>query len=456
MQMTTAFQKLSESTRKYSTRLLTSPLSKRDAWIAYFAVFVPAISYTFAVTHHSPKTLHKLQSVPTRATLLKLGFNRNPPLAVVYGPSLHSDIALRNLPIKQGIAHLQMLIRHVLAETEQGILILILLAWWQLTVGMSFALLKFLSADISYLNPHWLSSIRVFLVTVCGSLYIPACLSAIPDPLRTFDRCLMDVVNSLTAVSRADYKCFNRVCIFYGALYLSEIASANGTQIARDAWSGSRPHFAPLLWPYQPRPGPRSFRVWRRLLATALIRGERKRASARTLDVTLTAPLGSWLPGSEWYQRKWTTFFSVSSNSLQCRIDNMYQCHSAHRLRQCPRNPVRGFSVTPSTTMLSLPVDAVPVDVSPKPQKLVIPVIVSTHAGSDAPTAVPTTWPLYLKSIPHWERVLLNHVSIPDLPALLAALTTDADLLLASDGGATDTLGSYGCLLASGDTILVD
>jgi hypothetical protein len=121
MQMTTAFQKLSESGRKYSTRLLTSPLSKRDAWIAYFAVFFPAITYTFAVTHHSPKTLRTLQSGLTRATLLKLGFNRNTPLAVVYGPSLHGALALRNLPIEQGIVQLQMLIRHVRATLNMAL-----------------------------------------------------------------------------------------------------------------------------------------------------------------------------------------------------------------------------------------------------------------------------------------------------------------------------------------------
>jgi hypothetical protein len=96
LQMDTAHLKLSERASKYTRRLLSSPLDQRDTWIAYFACFIPAITYTFSVTHHSPRKLRRLQSPPTRATLMKLGFNRNTAHAVAYGPSYYGGLGLRD------------------------------------------------------------------------------------------------------------------------------------------------------------------------------------------------------------------------------------------------------------------------------------------------------------------------------------------------------------------------
>jgi hypothetical protein len=75
LQMKTVYSKLPERASKYTRRLLCSPLDKRNTWIAYFTCFVPGITYTFPVTHHPAKKLRLLQSAPTRATLMKLGFN---------------------------------------------------------------------------------------------------------------------------------------------------------------------------------------------------------------------------------------------------------------------------------------------------------------------------------------------------------------------------------------------
>jgi hypothetical protein len=100
MQMKTGNEALIETGRNFSRRLSSSSLSKRDAWIAYFVVFVPAMIYTLAVTHHSSARLRKIQSAPTRSTLIKLGFNRNTAHAVVNGPSRYGGIGLRDLPVE--------------------------------------------------------------------------------------------------------------------------------------------------------------------------------------------------------------------------------------------------------------------------------------------------------------------------------------------------------------------
>jgi hypothetical protein len=73
MQMKTGNAALTETGRNFSHRLSSSLLSKRDVWIAYFAVFVLAMIYTLAVIYHSRSRLRKIQSAPTRSTLIKLG-----------------------------------------------------------------------------------------------------------------------------------------------------------------------------------------------------------------------------------------------------------------------------------------------------------------------------------------------------------------------------------------------
>jgi hypothetical protein len=142
MQMKAGNKALTETGRNFSRRLSSSSLSKHDAWIAYFAVFVPAMIYTLAVTHHSSARLRKIQSAPTRSTLIKLGFNRNTAQAVVYGPSRYGGIGLRDLPGKQGSASITVFICHLRAGTQQGTLTRITLAWWQLRIGTSTPLLE--------------------------------------------------------------------------------------------------------------------------------------------------------------------------------------------------------------------------------------------------------------------------------------------------------------------------
>jgi hypothetical protein len=172
MQMKTSDEKLLEKDLTFSRRLVSSSLTKHDAWIAYFAVLVPAMTYTFAVTHHSANRLRKIQSSPTRSTLLKLGFNRNTAKAVAYGPSRYGPLGLRDLPVEQGIAGVTMLIRHLRARSTQGTLALIALSWWQLRLGTSKPPLEDPKFNTPYDTPHWLAAHRAFLASTDGSIHI--------------------------------------------------------------------------------------------------------------------------------------------------------------------------------------------------------------------------------------------------------------------------------------------
>ena len=55
------FKALLEKAGKYSTRIAKSGLSKYEVWIAYFACFVPAMTFTLAVCCFTLKELNRLQ-----------------------------------------------------------------------------------------------------------------------------------------------------------------------------------------------------------------------------------------------------------------------------------------------------------------------------------------------------------------------------------------------------------
>jgi hypothetical protein len=183
-QMKTAYSHLLASSNHFARRLAASPLSHQDAWIAYFAVYIPAMIYTFPVTTHSEKSLRILQTKALRPTLNKTGFNRNTPLAVAFGPKVNLGLSLRDLPTEQGIALLVMLVRHLHSQSYQGRLLFITLVWWQLFMGTSYPLLERPQELLPYDDAHILSATRQFLTTVNSTLHIPTLHSTLPVSLQ--------------------------------------------------------------------------------------------------------------------------------------------------------------------------------------------------------------------------------------------------------------------------------
>jgi hypothetical protein len=205
---------LGVTSNQFARRLAASPLSKRDAWIAYFAVYIPQMTYALCLTAHSAQQLRKLQSKALRATLNKLGFNRNTPHAVVFGPCIHAGLSMKDLPTEQGIALLIMIIRHLRSHTAQTKILRIALFWWQLVMGTSFSLLATPNLILLHDEAHIFSAARQFLKTVNGQLYIQEIADNLPRPLREHDNCLMDVICSMPNVTRAQQLACNRVRLY--------------------------------------------------------------------------------------------------------------------------------------------------------------------------------------------------------------------------------------------------
>jgi hypothetical protein len=417
------------------------------------------MTYTFGISYHTLPKLATLQRSSTRATLMKIGFNRNTALAVVFGAVTFGGLGMRHLYVEQGIAQLQLFIRHTRAGTDQGTLLRITLAWWQLAAGVSYSLLEFPSRIIHHLDDNWLASVRNFLSFIDGTLHVDKVCAGMPQSARSNDSNLMDSINRLPKLTKPDSLSFNRCRLFMGVTHLSEIATASGTAIARDAWEGTRARHTTLLWPFQPKPGPDSFRIWRRLLADAFLLDKRKRVELRTKDLALRHPVGNWLPSSEWLQSKWTTFYSRRKQSVYSLDPTLhrYNIHSQKRRSRWTSNGRNSLHhAKPSDVSTSLPDDAVPVDAQID-TVLHFPSVARIRQLPTPPTpGKAASWIAYINRLPHWDHQLVSANVIPDLGILLNVIETASTLYLCSDGGAKDKKGSYGAVLATEDTILAE
>jgi hypothetical protein len=319
---------LAGKAKDYYTRVFKSGLSTYEVWLAYFACFVPAMVFTFAVCSFTWTELQSLQRAPIRATLTRLGFNRNISRDIVFGSVAFGGIGLLDLCVEQGITQIQLLLRHLRAETPQGALLLIGLSWWHLVAGFSSSQWENTSANISYVKTSWYSSLRDCLGHVNGTIYIPPDEFIHWHPLRQHDQDIMAKVSAVDGVSRAELKFFNRCRLFLGVMYPSEISTADGLTLARDAWTGTHQRFSPLLWPYQPNPGSCSWRIWRRLLARVFLETVPTRATPKTKVLHLLTPLGAWLHESDWISPKWEYSFSLTTGKIYHAAGTQYTVHS--------------------------------------------------------------------------------------------------------------------------------
>jgi hypothetical protein len=132
---------------------------------------------------------------------MKPGFNRNTAHRVVFGPSFHGGLGFRRIFVEQGVSQVQLLLRHLRADSPQGQLFRITIDWWQLVMGISYPLLKHPDTTLPHQEAHWLSALRQFLHDLGASLYIDGLAEKLPPPLRECDTNLMDAVFDLPNIS---------------------------------------------------------------------------------------------------------------------------------------------------------------------------------------------------------------------------------------------------------------
>ena len=250
LQMKTELDTQETKSNNYARKLLTSLLTLFEAYTAHHTTYIPSVTYTFPIAHHKKETLNKLQSHVTTATMLKLKFNRHTSHAVTYGSLHYLGVDLIALHIEQGIAQTMILIQYLRSESDIGNLTLIALHWWHLITGLSQPLLKQTKKEIKYTGETWFYTLRQFLQRIKGKLHIPDTNKMIPPSLCINDEAIMEKITDKN-YDNSDIEKLNRVCIWMQVYNISEITSANRTEITQEAWTGTQKRHINTLWPVQ-------------------------------------------------------------------------------------------------------------------------------------------------------------------------------------------------------------
>ena len=127
-------------------------------------VFLPSVTYSFAVNFISPAKLWNLTKKTTRPFIAKLGFARSTPLNVVYGSRKYGGIGLHDFRVTQGVEQVCIFVKHWRShDSTAGKLSRIALAWAQHNSGSEFPLLEYPEYAVPHLETPWFSSLRSFL-----------------------------------------------------------------------------------------------------------------------------------------------------------------------------------------------------------------------------------------------------------------------------------------------------
>jgi hypothetical protein len=142
------------------------------------------------------------------------------------------------------------LIKHLRTPGHLQSLLQIILRWYTLLAGTSYAPLEYPYTDLPHLDSSaWLNSTRTFLSHSRSQLLIPS-LPLPPVPFREHDRILMDEFLKLHYMP-SQVKQVNYCRLFLRATRFSELTTLEGTSIDQSAWTGADRLDSPHDWPRQ-------------------------------------------------------------------------------------------------------------------------------------------------------------------------------------------------------------
>jgi hypothetical protein len=161
--------------------------------VVYWNIYLPGMGYSLPVTTFSEDELNHIQSTPIRAILPAMGYNRNMPKAVVFGPREYGGIGLRHLYIEEGSQQTATFMRHYRHGGRIGRALLIGLQWFQLINGTSYDSFEQPNRLLPHAVGSWFISIRQFLTASGFGLKFTKPLYDV-STRRTHDKVLMDDV----------------------------------------------------------------------------------------------------------------------------------------------------------------------------------------------------------------------------------------------------------------------
>ncbi len=452
---TSQFQVLRDRSITMANSLRRATISPHYATRFTESMYITSVGYPLQVTSFTRDQLHKIQSPYTQTILNKLGYCKNFPTVMVFGPKSHGAIGQVHLYNKQGTDATLMLLRHL--RMDYGLLfetLTIAIQWFHHYAGTEESPLVNTSIDMPHLLPGWMKMIRDYMRYSHCSLWLNP---KIHQPLRSrrlHDRILMETIcrSQLTKTTTTQ---LGYVRLFLQVDTLADIYNTRGSELYPRAihWEHAiQLHRTNKIWPIQAKPNKAVFDKWRSFL--------RKTFCVNQQSNRLRQKLGQWTRTHRDSTRE--AYFNPVLQYIFIRRQNSWHVHELI-IKHGSKYNAGKISETLLYETTELPLTCIPTQISDDHTVCDIPHY-TDYPDPFPELPPPIDFPSYCRSLPPWERQLLAHCKEVDLgePSLLELIQTTEgiqSLFLGSDGGAQTQgehkgTGGFGWAIATHDRTL--
>ncbi len=415
--------------------LVSSALTRREAWTFYFAIYLPSIGYPLPLCNFTKPELDNLHKKVMGEMIGRCGFCRKTKQEIIYGPASLAGACFHHPYGEQGTGQTMFFLKYWRSGGHAGTLVRIALSWAQLQAGTSQPILLDCTTSLPHLESCWLASLREFLAECNGTIEVD---NAYVLPLqREHDVYLMDLVLASCQFSDEEICTINYCRLYLQALTLSDISLADGVRLDPYLLRGHNSPKASCTTHHkvnQARPNEASWRIWERANYLWTTKGHR-----------LRQPLGRWTTNLEDQRRSWPAYYDPQNKELLIR-----QSKSHFLIHPRIHN---GFNITADgyTNKLSnqcRPASALRGPSGWSTRHTVPPLAIMPTMA----TATTGTFEEYLDLLPEWEQSLLFNTTIHyDLYTLHHVLNTGTACIGVSDGSVIIDEGAFGWCISSTD-----
>lgn len=153
------FQELKIKSDLITGFLQTCSLTREEAWMYYYACYLPSVSYPLANSYFTKAQLAKVQCKAMTLIFPKCGYNRNTKREILFGPLQFGGANSRHLYDQQGIGQLILFMRHWRQNAEAGQLLKVAVARSQYATGMATSIFEDTTTRLPHLEAKWISSL---------------------------------------------------------------------------------------------------------------------------------------------------------------------------------------------------------------------------------------------------------------------------------------------------------
>jgi hypothetical protein len=258
-------------------------------------IVIPTLCYGQSAMHLEEKVLSTIQRPMTQLILPKLGYNRHTPRAVVYASKQVGGMELNNLYTEQGLAQIKYIIGGWRNNQEHKKIITTLIESYIVASGTIGNPLEH-PKKREYLKSNWIDSVCTFLIQINAKITINDL--TVFQLHRVKDEGIMEKAMSYTKDTNRLIS-INNCRIYLQAVTIAEISHISGTRLLKEAYHGLvdendnpsiRKHSqSTVMWPIQPRPPEKSWRIWKKFLKKFLHHN----------CLHWKCPVARWLPNSK-------------------------------------------------------------------------------------------------------------------------------------------------------------